>query len=95
MKNAIITGHEIEITELQKQSASAETRALSIKLSGEGLAACGETLRLASLGLLEPVESIFGGTLSVADQVETAEIMVERHMGVLAKAFSRSVSKAA
>jgi hypothetical protein len=88
MKNAIITGHEIEIAELEKQAASAENRALSIKLSGEGLAACGEILRLASLGLLEPVESIFGGTVSAADQVATAGIMVERHMGVLAKALS-------
>lgn len=91
MTNAqITTGHEIEIEELEKQAASPERRALTIKMSGEALAGYGETLRLAALGLLEPIEAnIFGESKSVAQQVADAEAMISRHMGVLANAIAR------
>lgn len=85
MKN-ITTGHEVEIAELEKQAASPECRALTIKLSGEALAEYGETLRLAALGMLKPVEeNIFGECESVEQQIETAEEMIKQHLGLLAK----------
>lgn len=80
----IITGHEVEVAELEKQAASPERRALTIKMSGESLAGYGETLRLAALGLLNPVKrNIFGEPESVADQVQAAEMMIKRHLEIL------------
>jgi hypothetical protein len=77
----IITGHEVEMAELERQAASPERRALIIKLAGEGLAECGETLRLAALGQLTPItENIFGESESVEDQVANAELAIGRHL---------------
>lgn len=82
----IITGHEVEMAELEKQAASPEHRALTIKMAGEGLAEAGETLRLAALGQLTPIDSnIFGESESVEDQVAMAELAIERHLASLAK----------
>ena len=88
MTNQIITGHEAEIAQLAINAASLETRALTVKMSGEALAGYGETLRLASLGLLAPIsENIFGETETVADQIATAESMIARHISVLSKVW--------
>lgn len=86
MANAnIITGHEVEMAELEKQDKSPERRALVIKLAGEGLAENGETLRLAALGQLAAIEeNIFGARESVEQQVAMAELAIERHLVSLA-----------
>jgi hypothetical protein len=83
-----VTGHEVEVAELEKQANSAEHRALTIKLSGEALAGYGETLRLAALGQLTtaPVD-IFGECLTPEQQIADAEAMIARHMSVLTKAL--------
>lgn len=85
MTKQIITGHEAEIAQLAINAASPKTRALTIKMSGEALAGYGETLRLAYLGLLAPIENIFGETETVADQIATADIMIARHISILSK----------
>ncbi len=85
MTNAnIITGHEVEIAEIERQKASPEFRALIIKKSGEALAGYGETLRLAALGQLTAApENVFGECQSVADQVADAEVFIARHVDIL------------
>lgn len=90
----IITGHEVEITELEKQAASPQYRALCIKLAGEGLAECSETLRLAALGRLAPIEcNIFGESESPSAQVSMAELQIERHLASLAAMTRRVPAK--
>lgn len=90
MTNQIITGHEAEIAQLAINAAAPETRALTIKTSGEALAEYGETLRLAALGLLAPAtENIFGEVETIADQVATSEAMIVRHMEILRKVLAK------
>ena len=90
MKTQIITGHEEEIAQLAIDAVSPETRALTIKFSGEALAEYGETLRLAALGLLAPItDNIFGEPELVDDQVATAEAMIVRRMEILRKVLAK------
>ena len=84
----IITGHEAEMAQLEKAEKSPVRRALTIKLAGEGLASNGEILRLAALGLLQPnTDNVFNETISVEDQIKSAERMVLLHMENLSKAI--------
>lgn len=83
-----ISGHEVEIAELEKQAASPEAYALTIKLCGQALAGHGETLRLAALGKLQTApKDIFGECQTPEQQVHDANAAIDRQMQVLAKAL--------
>ena len=81
----IVTGHEVEIAELEAMRQSASFRANCIAGAKANLEEATATLVAAASGTLQPAPSIFGKDLTVAEQVSMARQQIATALDILAR----------
>lgn len=84
MTTKIITGHEVEVAEVESQKSTPEFRISVLRNVSEMISGAANTLAAYEAGTLEPTDSIFGA-YSVEQQVYDAELTLSRAAEILPK----------
>lgn len=84
MEKQIVTGHELEVAEIERQKATPEFRVSVLRGVAEMIAGAANTLASAAAGTLVETDSVFG-PYCAEQQIADAELTLSRAAGILDK----------